>query len=544
MKIAKHLIAIALCFVSASYGQRQTVMTDTNGNVVFPTNFWNQAPVSTNTQEFIGTNAFGETNGFLQFVTRKHDATYPQQDVWTAMPTAYAGVTPQGRLWIANGNPLTNSNISLAVFSNVANLSQQTNLTITNANAAHGGYRYNAERNVMYASGRNDRVIGINPTNYSVSVVSTNAGAQHRPALIVGNFMYVSKGGSGIGSAEGLAKIDLTTDTQLTNIAVAPTNASTAAIYRMETNPAGTILAGAMTGLSGTNNSVFWTIDLETFTPTITSTNNIIFDVIGANETYAFVSGNPSGAYNLTNHAFTEMGGISYSGVYSTNGNVYFFGDGEIYQYNVNNLNKTTYYTGKFGGTDRLYGMAEIDGKIIAIDGSTNIYELQFVPSVSSQEINISNVISGASLPFVTNVSISNNYPLLNTNKNVYYEITPLETNRNVLNTSLMEQANQTTFPNGYQFTIRNNSTSNNINFLRFQGSTITTIPPQQSKTWVLVNPDSTTFTNRWKQIYSREEMGLGGGVSTNRIFISYDGTNYTTNTVTISNGIITGWTQ
>jgi len=107
-----------------------------------------------------------------------------------------------------------------------------------------------------------------------------------------------------------------------------------------------------------------------------------------------------------------------------------------------------------------------------------------------------------------------------------------------------MEQGNQTIFPNGYQFTIRNNSTSNNINFLRFQGSTITTIPPQQSKTWVLVNPASTTFTNRWKQIYSREEMGLGGGLSTNRVFVSYNGTNYTTNTVTISNGIITGWTQ
>jgi hypothetical protein len=537
----KYFLIILLALVSASYGQRQTVMVNTNGEVVFPTNFWQQAPISTNVQEFIGTNAFGQTNGFLQFVTRRHDITYPQQTSWTPIPDTYAGVTPQGRLWLANADPTTNNSVSLAVFSNVFNLSQQTNLIITNANAAHGGYRYNAERNVMYASGRSDRVIGINPTNYSVSIISTNAGAQHRPALIVGAFMYVSKGGAP--SSEGISKINLTNDAQVDVVTVAPTNANTAAIYRMETNPAGTILAGAMTGLSGSN-SVFWTIELSNFLATRTSTTNLIYNVIGVNENYAFVSGNPSGAYNLTNHDFINMGNFSYSGVYSTNGNVYFFGDGEIYQYNLNNSNKTTYYTGKFGATDRLQGMAEIDGKIIAIDGKTNIYELQFIPSVSSQEMNISNVVDGASLPLVTNVSISNNYPLLNTNRNAYYEINPLETNRNVLSTSLMEQGNQTVFPNGYQFTIRNNSTSNNINFLRFQGSTITTIPPQQSKTWILINPTSTTFTNRWKQIYSREEMGLGSGLSTNRVFISYNGTNYTTNTVTISNGIIIGWTQ
>lgn len=42
----------------------------------------------------------------------------------------------------------------------------------------------------------------------------------------------------------------------------------------------------------------------------------------------------------------------------------------------------------------------------------------------------------------------------------------------------------------------------------------------------------------------ARANLGLGGGISTNRTFVSYDGTNYTTNIVTISNGIITGWTQ
>jgi hypothetical protein len=41
-----------------------------------------------------------------------------------------------------------------------------------------------------------------------------------------------------------------------------------------------------------------------------------------------------------------------------------------------------------------------------------------------------------------------------------------------------------------------------------------------------------------------RSSLGLNGGITTNRTFVSYNGTNYTTNTVTISNGIITGWTQ
>jgi hypothetical protein len=42
----------------------------------------------------------------------------------------------------------------------------------------------------------------------------------------------------------------------------------------------------------------------------------------------------------------------------------------------------------------------------------------------------------------------------------------------------------------------------------------------------------------------ARTNLGLGNGITTNRTFVSYDGTNYTTNSVTISNGIITSWTQ
>lgn len=42
----------------------------------------------------------------------------------------------------------------------------------------------------------------------------------------------------------------------------------------------------------------------------------------------------------------------------------------------------------------------------------------------------------------------------------------------------------------------------------------------------------------------TRTNLGLGDGIAATNTFVSYNGTNYTTNTVTISNGIITGWTQ
>lgn len=42
----------------------------------------------------------------------------------------------------------------------------------------------------------------------------------------------------------------------------------------------------------------------------------------------------------------------------------------------------------------------------------------------------------------------------------------------------------------------------------------------------------------------TRTNLGLGGGITTNRAFVSYNGTNYITNSVSISNGVITGWTQ
>ena len=52
------------------------------------------------------------------------------------------------------------------------------------------------------------------------------------------------------------------------------------------------------------------------------------------------------------------------------------------------------------------------------------------------------------------------------------------------------------------------------------------------------------SFNNTTNAATTRTNLGLGGGITATNTFVSYNGTNYTTNTVTISNGIITGWTQ
>jgi hypothetical protein len=49
--------------------------------------------------------------------------------------------------------------------------------------------------------------------------------------------------------------------------------------------------------------------------------------------------------------------------------------------------------------------------------------------------------------------------------------------------------------------------------------------------------PDGIAATN------TRANLGLGGGITTNKTFIFNSGTNLVTNTITISNGIIKGWT-
>jgi hypothetical protein len=51
-------------------------------------------------------------------------------------------------------------------------------------------------------------------------------------------------------------------------------------------------------------------------------------------------------------------------------------------------------------------------------------------------------------------------------------------------------------------------------------------------------------YGNTEAMAFTRTNLGLGSGITTNRAFVSYNGTNYTTNSVTISNGVITGWTQ
>jgi hypothetical protein len=77
----------------------------------------------------------------------------------------------------------------------------------------------------------------------------------------------------------------------------------------------------------------------------------------------------------------------------------------------------------------------------------------------------------------------------------------------------------------------------NGVEFFSLDGASGGTVLFQKPISFLGTN----AITNAAK---TRTNLGLGGGITTNRTFVSYNGTNYTTNSVTISNGIITGWTQ
>ena len=64
--------------------------------------------------------------------------------------------------------------------------------------------------------------------------------------------------------------------------------------------------------------------------------------------------------------------------------------------------------------------------------------------------------------------------------------------------------------------------------------------PQQLNNSWAVSGAFS--WTSNSYAATTRTNLGLGGGITATNSFVSYNGTNYTTNSVTISNGIITGW--
>jgi hypothetical protein len=75
------------------------------------------------------------------------------------------------------------------------------------------------------------------------------------------------------------------------------------------------------------------------------------------------------------------------------------------------------------------------------------------------------------------------------------------------------------------------------VDQLSWEGTTV--FEPETGTFYTDIN-----FNNTTNAAITRTNLGLGGGITTNRTFVSYNGTNYTTNSVSISNGVITGWTQ
>jgi hypothetical protein len=98
-------------------------------------------------------------------------------------------------------------------------------------------------------------------------------------------------------------------------------------------------------------------------------------------------------------------------------------------------------------------------------------------------------------------------------------------------------------FATNYSVALGYNSESTGTNNVQIGTGTNSTANTIQFRTFGTV--DST----EWGYLASASTQGgyamtNTAAISTNRTFVSYDGTNYVTNSVTISNGIITGWTQ
>jgi len=553
----KHFLIFLLALVSASYGQRQTVMVDTNGGVVFPTNFWEQAPlptnVPTNVQEFIGNNNFASNSPTNSFLTLFHTvAELSATNLGIEYPHATLAVS--NKLYIGRRGLTGSGNGEIVVFNDpINNFTNKTTITITNS----GGIpemAYSTNTGLIYVATVSNGIYTLNPSNNSTSLAIAD------PMSFVGT-IAVSSDHLWWADGQVLKKYDLNNNSLVqsytnTNVTISG-GGVIAGFHAAAVTPDGTkLIVGGTSSGDSTNSpatvSVFNIASNEFTATTAIPNQTFLTDDMAVNNEQAFLGFESAGAialaYNFQFGTFTEIGNPTDGRAFFVtrkNNDVYFGAiNNTILKYNTE-TQKTVVFANE-ATNNRAYNELVFAGDVpfaTTFDTVTNaiIAKLDFVPFVSSQILFATDVSGVEELPLAVTTSISNNYSLLMTNKDVYYNITPLDTNRNVLNVSQMQAADPAPFRQGQHFTIRNNSVSNNINFLTFNGIPITTIPPQQSKTWVLIDTSTTTFTNRWKQIYSREEMGLGSGITTNRVFVDLS-TN--TNTVTISNGIITGWTQ
>lgn len=132
MKIVQYFIAVAFCIASPSHGQRQTVMTDTNGVVVSPTNFWANAPVSGGSQA--GSIAF-TASGEFRFDLVLASVPPPKIQLGTNLVTT-SGEWIQSLLYTEGGVPDGDWRISSWEFPTlmgiVANFSPRNMLALTN----------------------------------------------------------------------------------------------------------------------------------------------------------------------------------------------------------------------------------------------------------------------------------------------------------------------------------------------------------------------------------------------------------------------------
>jgi len=552
----KYFLIILLALVSASYGQRQTVMVDTNGGVVFPTNFWQQAPVSTNVQEFIApfspissnanrvflstiNNLEIENSNSLQ-IAFPHALVKAGNDVFAFRRDAATGMTGDG---------------SGVVFRNPTNnLTNFTSITITNGGALPDAV-YDESNNLIYVlatgqfgnSSLGGGVYSINPSNLATTLLSTNTTDIGGAIAHYGEHVY-------IGGSNTISKIAKNDGSLVSTLTISNLGANSNNIHALKVTPDGQMLVGS-TLLTSTNAAAF-AVTLSNFAVTnVTFNTNSNFGIY--TDDFAILDGvaylaaegglGALVAYNLSNFTkttlFNDQGTLYFAETDGTN--IVFGGQKSILSYYNPEQNRLTEYKTDVSPINEA---TFIGDKLIATTYASNASLLVTKPSttISPSYINIADVSGAVWAISSTSVVVSNtNTVSLLTDKDtrsLWVNISgTTDANVNIL--SIYNSATNQRKLND-RVVIKNDGT-NTVNIRTgFAQTLVQSLSPQQQFEMIWVGQGQAGTNTSYWEIINSSSFGLGGGITTNRTFVSYDGTNYTTNSVSISNGIITGWTQ
>jgi hypothetical protein len=545
----KYFLIILLALVSVSYGQRQTVMVDTNGWVVFPTNFWQQAPVSTNVQEFIGNNNFASNSSTNSFLKLTHTAEELSNEILgIEFPHAFLAVS--NKLYVGRRGITGAGNGEIVIFNDpLNNFTNKSTITLTNS----GGIpemAYSTNTGLIYAATVSNGVYTINPSNNTTALAIADPISFLGTITVSSDHLWLADGN--VLKKYALSNNSLVQSYTNTNVTISG-GGLVAGFHSSAVTPDGTkvIIGGTSTGNS-TNSpatvSVF-NISSNDFTATTPIPNQTyLTDDMAVDNEKAFLGFELAGAialaYDFQLGTFTEIGNPNDGRAYFVtrkNNDVYFGAlNNTFLKYNTE-TQKTETFVNELTNRSLYNELVFLEDVpfVTTFDSVTNaiIAKLNFLTSVINEPLN---AIDGTGIfqeifTVYTNVLTSN--ITAPSGRAVWLDYVADGTNRTVDATGIFAG----TYTNiGDVFVVRNRGTNNNIE-VRRTGTLVNegSIPPNQQRAWVFTGTGSGEA--RWKLIQGRTPLGLNNGITTNVTFVD-SATN--TNTVAISNGIITGWTQ